>query len=48
MGLAFAREPAVLVVDEPLVGLTPIDQEMIGQALRRLAARGTAVVTSGQ
>ena len=47
MGLAFAREPAVLVVDEPLVGLTPIDQEMIGQALRRLAARGTVVVTSG-
>ena len=39
LGLAFAREPAVLVADEPLVGLTPIDQEMIGQALRRLAAR---------
>ena len=37
----------MLVADEPLVGLTPIDQEMLGQALRRVAARGTAVVTSG-
>ena len=47
MGLALARAPVVLVVDEPLVGLSPMDQEMIGQALRRLASRGTAVVTSG-
>ena len=45
--MAFARLPKVLVADEPVVGLTPIDQEMLGQALRRVAARGTAVVTSG-
>jgi len=47
IALALARVPSVLIADEPLVGLTPIDQEMLGQALRRLAARGTAVVTSG-
>ncbi len=47
LALAFARLPKVLVADEPVVGLTPIDQEMLGQALRRVAARGTAVVTSG-
>ena len=47
IALALARMPSVLVADEPLVGLTPIDQETLGQALRRMAARGTAVVTSG-
>jgi len=47
LALAFARLPKVLVADELVVGLTPIDQEMLGQALRRVAARGTAVVTSG-
>ncbi len=47
IALALARKPKVLIADEPLVGLTPIDQEMLGQALRRVAARGTAVVTSG-
>ena len=47
IAMALARTPKVLAADEPLVGLTPIAQERMGQALRRLAARGTAVVTSG-
>jgi ABC-type branched-subunit amino acid transport system ATPase component len=45
--LAFARSPRVLIADEPLVGLAPEDQEFFGSLLRRLAAQGTAVVTSG-
>jgi ABC-type multidrug transport system ATPase subunit len=47
MGLAFARRPTVLIADEPLVGLAPKDQESIALRLRRLAAEGTAIVTSG-
>jgi lipopolysaccharide export system ATP-binding protein len=47
MALALLRRPTVLVADEPLVGLSPKDQESTGKALRRLAAEGTAVVTSG-
>lgn len=47
VGLALARQPVVLVADEPLVGLAPKDQEDVGKSLRELARRGTAVVTSG-
>ena len=47
MALALARRPKVLVMDEPLIGLTPLDQEALGEVLRGIAARGTAVVTSG-
>ena len=47
LAMAFARRPKVLVADEPLVGLTPRDQESLGQRLRDVAALGAAVVTSG-
>ena len=47
LGLALARRPFVLIADEPLVGLAPADQELFGLLLRRLAAEGAAVVTSG-
>lgn len=47
IGLALARDPTVLIADEPLVGLAPKDQEAIARHLRGLAARGAAVVTSG-
>jgi ABC-type multidrug transport system ATPase subunit len=47
LALAFARRPEVLLADEPLVGLTPRDQETFGQKLRDLAGQGVAVVTSG-
>jgi len=47
IGLALARKPDVLVVDEPLVGLAPRTQEQVGVLLRSVARRGAAVVTSG-
>ncbi|MEZ4414864.1 MAG: ATP-binding cassette domain-containing protein [Gemmatimonadota bacterium] len=47
LGLAFVRQPRVLIADEPLVGLAPVEQEALAELLRTLAANGTAVVTSG-
>ncbi len=47
LGLAMARSPRVLLADEPLVGLAPVDQERLGGLLRSLATEGVAVVTSG-
>jgi len=47
LALAFARRPKVLVADEPLVGLTPRDQERLGRKLVEIADLGVAVVTSG-
>lgn len=47
LALALARAPKVLVADEPLVGLSPRDQEALGASLRTLANRGTAVITCG-
>ena len=47
LALALARNPKVLIADEPLVGLSPRDQEALGESLRTLASRGTAVITCG-
>lgn len=47
LGLAFARRPVVLLADEPLVGLAPVDQEELARILKTMAADGVAVVTSG-
>lgn len=47
LGLALARAPKVLIIDEPLVGLSPHVQEALGISLRTLARKGTAVITSG-
>ncbi len=47
LAIAFARRPKVLLADEPLVGLTPRDQALLGERLRDLAGLGVAVVTSG-
>ncbi len=47
LALALARAPKVLIVDEPLVRLSPHNQEDLGNSLRTLAERGAAVVTSG-
>lgn len=44
---ALIREPTCLLADEPFAGMAPKDQLIIGQALRKLAATGTAVVTAG-
>lgn len=43
----FVRRPRVLLADEPLRGIAPIDQERILQAFRALAADGCAVVVTG-
>ncbi len=47
LALALARAPKVLIVDEPLVRLSPTNQEDLGKSLRTLAERGAAVITSG-
>ncbi len=41
---AFLHDPAVLVLDEPMVGLDPIAQRSLGARLRSLVARGAAVL----
>lgn len=47
LALALVRAPTVLVIDEPLAGLAPKDQQTVATILREIAADGTAVVTSG-
>lgn len=46
-GLVHYRRPTVLVADEPLVGLSPIDRDPLFRIFRDLADAGCAVVTSG-
>jgi ABC-2 type transport system ATP-binding protein len=41
---ALLHDPEVLVLDEPMVGLDPIAQRSLGERLRRVAARGAAVL----
>lgn len=43
----FVRRPTVLLADEPLRGIAPIEQERILKAFRALAAEGCAVVVTG-
>ena len=47
LALALARAPKVLIVDEPLIRLSPHNQEDLANSLRTLADRGAAVITSG-
>jgi ABC-type multidrug transport system ATPase subunit len=47
VGYAGARAPSVLVADEPLRGLAPLDAEAVADYLRRLAAEGCAVLATG-
>lgn len=44
---AVAREPVCLLADEPLAGIAPGDQVRVAAVLRRLAARGCAVIVTG-
>lgn len=44
LALGFALEPDVALIDEPFRGLEPIHREAVGQALRRLADAGAAVL----
>ena len=47
LALIEIREPACLLADEPFMGISPRDAEMIAERLRRLADRGCAIVVSG-
>lgn len=44
---ALVRGPRVLLADEPLRGISPIDAEVVMKALQEIAAAGTAVVVTG-
>jgi ABC-type multidrug transport system ATPase subunit len=47
VGFAGARGPVVLVADEPLRGLAPLDGQAVADYLRTLAAEGCAVLVTG-
>lgn len=47
LGLAVLRNPGVLLADEPLRGIDPIDSERMVQAMQDLARQGAAVVVTG-
>ncbi len=47
LAVALAREPSVLVADEPLRGITPLDADVLMGAMRAFAQRGGAVVVTG-
>lgn len=47
LALALQRRPRCLVADEPMMGITPRDQEVVGRALTVLARKGTAVLVTG-
>jgi ABC-2 type transport system ATP-binding protein len=46
LALGLVADPAVLLVDDAGVGLTPSEQSAFGSALRTVASRGVAVVVS--
>ena len=45
--IALLLRPACLVADEPLAGIEPSDRSAVGDAVRRMAMEGTAVLISG-
>lgn len=47
LGIAMLRNPDVLLADEPLRGIDPIDSERMLQAMHQLAMEGAAVVITG-
>ncbi|UCC73985.1 MAG: ATP-binding cassette domain-containing protein [Gemmatimonadota bacterium] len=47
LAAAVVRAPRCLLADEPFMGIAPKDEAMVAAALRDLAARGTAIVTTG-
>lgn len=47
VGFGGARAPSVLVADEPLRGLAPLDAHAVADYLRALSAEGCAVLVTG-
>ena len=47
LGLAILRNPDVLLADEPLRGIDPIDSERMLEAMQQLARQGAAIVVTG-
>lgn len=47
VAVALARQPLCLLADEPFAEIAPTDAERIARVLRRLAARGCALVVTG-
>jgi ABC-type multidrug transport system ATPase subunit len=47
IALAILRQPGVLLADEPLTGIAPVDAERITSALRGLAGTGAAIIATG-
>jgi branched-chain amino acid transport system ATP-binding protein len=41
---ALASEPRYLLLDEPAAGIDDVDRDLLGQAIRRAAARGVGVL----
>jgi len=40
------HEPALVILDEPFIGLDPINRELVIQLMKEAAARGTAIILS--
>lgn len=47
LAVAVARNPVCLLADEPLAEVAPADIERFARVLRRLAARGCALIATG-
>ena len=47
LALAMLRNPGVLLADEPMRGIDPIDAERMLHAMKELAGNGSAVVVTG-
>ncbi len=47
LGLAILRNPDILLADEPLRGIDPIDSERMLEAMQQLARLGAAIVVTG-
>lgn len=47
IAFALLRRPGILLADEPVRGIAPIEAELILMAMRQLASHGSAVVVTG-
>ncbi|MCL7962535.1 MAG: ATP-binding cassette domain-containing protein [marine benthic group bacterium] len=47
LALALTRQPICLIADEPLAEVSPRDRVLVSNAIRRLAAKGCAILVTG-